>query len=146
MKEKLANLHLKAYHFCLLFIILTSVLYIIDSRRIAVHIDNLEICLDEISDISLVDSVPDDVCFVLVHCREQAVCSEMEHNLNDIMHREDCYVKCFKIDASNLKECSDECQNSVPYTLIFKEGKKVGYILGIVPIANLMHIYSSVAK
>lgn len=146
MKEKLVNLHLKAYHFCLLFIILTSALYIIDFRRITMHIDNVQVPLDEINDISLIDTISSDVCFVLVHCHEHFTQGEMEHNLSDIMHQENCFAKCYKINANNLRGCSSICESSIPYTLIFKGGKKLGHISGIVSTSSLMHIYSSAVK
>jgi len=92
----------------------------------------------ELGSASINDSIANGSCIVLFYSHESGVCKKMEYNLNQIVDDIDSKTRLYKINLdNNSAACHKFGITGSPTTFIFKDGKVLEMIMGIVPVSNL---------
>ena len=139
----MSKISLKTWHFLLVFATLAVSSNIISSKEL-----NREAILEkksalvELNNQSFSDSVAAGTCFVLFHKDESDICNAMEHNLNQLIKASEGHARFYKLNIDKYPgEYGKYDISGTPSTLIFKDGKEIDRIMGIVPVSNLIMIY-----
>lgn len=137
--------YFRAWHFCVLFVALFALTYIIggiDLKAPSIHSMAELIELDE---DTFPDRIASNTCFVLFHDGESPVNTKMSSNLSRFANECGSKADFYKVNI-------DECENlgrtfgisGVPSVLILKEGQEMNRIIGIVPVSNLKRVYDKI--
>ena len=147
--EKLNNFHFRTWHFVSLLAILfisTNILGHIKIKNTPSYLE--ETCCVEISDNSFQEAVSSDLAFVFFYKENSDVCARMEYNLNMLAAKVDPgKIDCYKLDIEKYPgRYSNYDLSDIPNLIIYKNGKDMERIMGLVPISNLEIIYNRVVK
>jgi len=148
MKE-LTSFHIRTWHFALLLAIMfvsTNILGNINIRRIPSHIE--ETCFVEIDNATFSDAVSSDISFILLYKDSSDLCAKMEYNLNRLAENiESGNVSYYKLDIEKYPgKYSRYDISGTPSVIIYKEGRELERIMGVVSISNLEIIHNRVVK
>lgn len=139
-------MYLKAWHFCLLFFFLTTVLYILELKKTPAYITGYDSCVTELEKEIIQDRISSNLCFVLYYDVNSPAHHKMEYNMHQFASQFPLNASFYKI---NLTECYPECKHlnisGTPSLLIFQDGKEIGRTMGVVPVSNLNNIYKRIA-
>lgn len=139
----MSKISLKTWHFLLVFATLVISSNIISSKELEkkAMLENKTV-LVELDNQSFSDSIASGTCFVLFHTDESDVCNAMEHNLNQLITASEGHTRFYKLNIDKYPgEYGKYAISGTPNTLIYKEGKEIDRIMGIVPVSNLIMIY-----
>ncbi|MFT3993521.1 MAG: thioredoxin family protein [Dysgonomonas sp.] len=92
---------------------------------------------------SFKDSISSGISYVLFYKENSTICNQMDYNLNKLIG-DSSKAKFYKLDLT--KNTFSHDISGVPYTMIFKDGKLVEEIFGVVPVSNLRMINNRVTK
>lgn len=139
----MSKINIKAWHFLLVFVILTVSSNIIWSSELEkTTITDQSSSLIELDNSAFVDSIASGTCFVLFYTAESDVCAKMEQNLNQLTKAVDGQFKFFKLNIEKFPgEYGKYAISGTPTTLVYKDGLEVDRIMGLVPVSNLLMIY-----
>lgn len=144
--NKLRKFHFRAWHFGLLFVTLLVLTNILD----AMTINNTPKVQDsnfvELSDKTFEDAIASsEVCFILFYKKDCPLCDKMEYNLNELSEKQN--IKFYKLDFEEYpKKYNDYHISGTPTVSIYKNGKEVERIMGVVPVSNLEIINNRIIK
>ncbi|PXV65051.1 thioredoxin [Dysgonomonas alginatilytica] len=139
----MSKVSLKTWHFLLVFAILVISSNIIWSKELHnTPMVEENSALIELDNQSFSDNVASGTCFVLFYTDESDVCTKMEQNLNQLIKASEGHTGFYKLNIDKYPgEYGKYAISGTPSTLIFKDGKEIDRIMGIVPISNLIMIY-----
>lgn len=139
---KLKNFRFKVWHFCLLFVLLISginIWAVIETNKNSNDINGEDIHIEELKDMSYINTDSSGVISIIFYQENSDVCNKMMSNINKIS---DINLKFYKLNINNHLDIYTQYNISgVPCTLIFKDGKEINRIMGVVPVTNLEIIY-----
>ncbi|MBB4037536.1 thioredoxin-like negative regulator of GroEL [Dysgonomonas hofstadii] len=148
MKE-LNNFRFKTWHFILLLAIMfvsTNILGNINIKRTPAYLE--ETCFVEIDDSTFGEAISSDISFVLFYKEDSDLCTRMEYNVNrlaELIQGEK--VNFYKLDIEKYPgRYSKYDMSGTPSIIIYKRGKEIERLMGIVPVSNLEIIYNRVVK
>lgn len=130
--------YLKAWHFSILFLILTLLISGIEYIEMSKFSHSFESRFTEMDENTLADNLHGTTNLVLFHDGESFSRSKMESNLSRLAENYSPDINYYKI---NVNECSlmhrKYSIHGVPSVLILKDGKEMNRILGIVSTSAL---------
>lgn len=146
--DMLNNFRFKTWHFMLLFAIMfvsTSILANIKIGTIPPKVENSH-CID-ISDKTFPDAISSDISFILLYKEDSDLCKKMEYNFNKLSDKSNEAVNYYKLNIEKYPgKYSRYDISGTPSILVFKNGKEIERIMGVVPVDNLEIIYNRVVK
>ncbi|MDH6309593.1 thioredoxin 1 [Dysgonomonas sp. PFB1-18] len=144
----LNNFRFKTWHFILLFAIMfvsTSILANIKIGTIPPKVENSH-CI-EISDKTFSDAISSNISFVLLYKDDSDLCKKMEYNLNILSAKKEGSAGYYKLNIEKYPgRYSKYNISGTPSILVFRDGKEIERIMGVVPVENLEIIYNRAAK
>lgn len=145
--NRLNKIYIKTWHFGLLFVILFTLTNIIDTSSVKSTpqfiYDNRSIELDNNSISEVISS--SQYSFILFYSKDCDLCKKMEDNLSQLMNKhQDRYYKL------NIDDYSDSIDylmiSGTPTISIYKDGKEIKRIMGVVSISNMEMIYERIKR
>lgn len=137
--DKIKDFHFKTWHFGLLLAILLILTNIIDAMTINSVPQINQNNFVEITNRTFNDAVSEGINFVLFYEEDSNLCNKMEYNLHQLSNREKYKdFKFYKLDFSKYPDkYSDYHISGTPCILIYKNGKEVERIMGVVSTSNI---------
>lgn len=143
------NFHFEAWHFVFLLIasiILTTAVGDMKLKAMP-RITNENSLLIDLTGKVPIDSISEEVSFVLFYNDSSDICEKMEYNINQLAQKENQGIKFYKINVDkHPREALKHNISGVPNTLILKNNKEVDRIMGIVSVSNLEMIYDRIIQ
>ena len=138
----------QTWHFGLMLIALSMVVAIMGTWAVNSNPNNVEDSrLVELNEKTLEEGTRSGISFVLFGKESSDLCDKMEYNLNQLPVDDTRNIRYYKVNVEEFYALEVEYRISgVPSILIFKDGKEIERILGIVPESNLKIIYNRVTK
>lgn len=145
---KLKKFQFKTWHFGLLFITLLVLTNILDATTINNAIQIRDSNLVELSDKTFDDAISSTgLSLVFLYKKNCRLCNKMESNLNQLENNSNTSIKLYKLDIEEYSQKYNEHHISgTPTVLIYKNGKEIERVLGVVPVSNLTIIYNRIKK
>lgn len=139
---------LQAWHFGLMFILLSIVTNIMGTWAVNSIPNNVEDSrFVDLNDKTFGEAVSSGTGFVLFYKENSDLCDKMEYNLNQLPVDDKEKINYYKVNIAEFNALEAEYRISgVPSILIFKEGKERERILGVIPESNLKIIYNRATK
>lgn len=136
---------IKTVHCLIALVAMVIVIYIADIFTTDAVITPIhDTHLSEVSGQLLKDETSDGISYVLFYKDGSLGCDRMAHNLDQFSkEKPDIRFLCMDISEED-KLLETYGISGVPYTLIFKDGKPVEKVMGIVSVANLGMIHNRV--
>lgn len=144
--NRLKNFQFKTWHFGILFVTLLALTNILDAMTINNTPKIQHSNFVELSDNTFNDAIASsEICFVLFYKENCKLCDKMEYNLNELEKEQK--VKFYKLDFEKYPKMYNNYHISgTPTVSIYKNGKEIERIMGIVPVSNLEMIYNRIKK
>lgn len=103
--------------------------------------------LIDLTDRATIDSISEDISFVLFYNNSSNICQKMEYNVNQLAQKEKQGIKFYKINVDkHPREALKYNISGVPNILILKNNQEVDRIMGIASVSNLEMIYNRIAQ
>lgn len=144
--EKLKKFQFKTWHFGLLFVTLLVLTNILDAMTINNIAQIQDSNLVELSDKTFDDAISSsELSFVLFNKKHCELSDKMEYNLNQLEKNQNIRIKLYKLDIEEFpQKYNDYYITGTPTVSIYKNGKEIERILGIVSVSNLAIIYNRI--
>ena len=145
--NRLNKIYIKTWHFALLFVILFTLTNILEATSMKSMpeslYDNKSIELDNSSISEVISSSQYSV--ILFYSKDCDLCKKMEDNLSQVMHKhQETY---YKLNIDDYSDVTDHFMISgTPTISIYKDGKEINRILGVVSVSNLEMIYERIER
>lgn len=122
-------------------------IYVVDCFTPKASIKSIqETSLLEIENQSFKSKTGHGVSYVLFYKDRSEKCTEMAYNLEQLSQKEsESHFYCMNV-AKEKNHILTSQISGVPYTIIFKDGRPIEKVLGIVPISNLQMIHERINK
>jgi thiol-disulfide isomerase/thioredoxin len=137
------KIKIKSWHFVVAILLFTILLIMLERPGIEKNTGNGSsdylVALD--SDALFADPIMED-SYILFHTEDSGFCDRMKYNFNRFAKNKQGNAGFFTVDLNKYPEHYTKFNISgVPSILVFKNGKEVKRILGVVPEYNLEKIY-----
>lgn len=144
----LKNFQFKTWHFGLLFIALLALTNLLDAMPINTTSKIQYSSFVELNDNTFeAASLSSEICFVLFYKENCKFCDKMEDNLNELEKKSGIKTKFYKLDFEKYpKKYNEYHLSGTPTVSIYKNGKEIERIVGVVPVSNLEMIYNRIKK
>lgn len=138
-----ADIKLKAWHFVVALFSFTIILIIMKKTGLEEKADDSpDNYLVELDDNTISDAFVTQDSYVLFYTNDSGFCDKMKSNLNRFAEKKQNKATCFAVNLDEFPQQYKQFNISgVPSILVFKDGKEIKRILGVVPESNLEKIY-----
>lgn len=139
----IAKIKVKAWHFIVAICLFSVLLNTMEKRSSRQNRDSrFDDYLVELNKGDLSDSSITENCYILFHLDSSEYSRRMKYNFNRFVKEKEHEVDFYTVNLDKYPELYCEFNLSgVPSILIFKNGKEVKRILGVVSKYNLEKIY-----
>ncbi|WP_051697734.1 co-chaperone YbbN [Prevotella sp. 10(H)] len=140
------NFRFRTWHFGLMLItliIITNILGTQAVNSIPSRVENSRFV--ELNEATFNEALSSGIDFVFFHKKNSDLCNKMEYNLNKLP--DESSIKYYKLNIDEYPDKGIEHQISgVPSVVIFKNGKEIERMVGVIPESNLKIIYNRITK
>jgi len=136
---------LKAWHFGVLCLCLTALIWTIDMAGLKKSPESFDSCFVEVNDVGFAEATDANVYCILFHDGESSINRKMEYNFSEFATAHLSDVHFYKVDVTNnAQACVDYRIVGVPSLLVFKEGQETDRFIGVVSASNFRKVFNKI--
>lgn len=137
MGRWIKNFRFKAWHFCLILLMVLLIAHVKEGIAAEDTEDYVEGELPELTSGSILDNIGNEVSFVLIYTSASDQCKKMEHLMSQMARERGEKARFFKMDLDkNTNLHYDYNVSGVPCIIVFKGNQEINRIMGVISLRN----------
>lgn len=146
--DRLKDFRFKTWHFGLLLLVLLIFTNILGPMTVkSIPNKATDSCFIELRDNTFQEAISSGINFVLIYKKDSDLCDKLEYNFCQLPVIKEKNINFYKLDIEKYPgRYSSQSISAAPTVLIYRDGKEIERIMGVIPKSNLEIIYNRVTK